>query len=124
MKQFQPDGWHTVTPRIFTQDVAELIGFLRSVFGAQGELRSGAPCEIRIGDSIVMISDGGGIRAALPTFLYVYVEDTDATYRRAIEAGARTVEAPMDTPYGDRRATVEDSWGNSWQIATFRGATS
>ena len=121
MKPFKPDGWHTLTPRIFTQDVAGLVGFLRSVFGAHGEVRSGAPCEIRIGDSIVMISDGGGVRAALPAFLYVYVADADATYRRAIEVGARTVEAPMDTPYGDRRATVEDSWGNSWQIATFRG---
>jgi uncharacterized glyoxalase superfamily protein PhnB len=120
MKPFQPDGWHTVTPRIFTQNVAGLVGFLRSVFDATGELRSGAPCEIRIGDSLVMISDGGGIRAALPAFLYVYVEDTDATYRRAIDAGARSVEAPTDTPYGDRRATVEDRWGNSWQIATCR----
>jgi PhnB protein len=121
MRSFQPDGWHSITPRIFTQDVAGLVGFLRLVFGAQGEVRSGAPCEIRIGDSIVMISDGGGIRAALPAFLYVYVEDADAIYRRAMDAGARSVETPTDTPYGDRRATVEDSWGNSWQIATYRG---
>ena len=61
------------------------------------------------------------VRAAQPAFLYVYVEDADAAYRRAIAAGARSVEEPTDTPYGDRRATVEDKWGNSWQIATFRG---
>ena len=122
MKQVKPDGWPTVTPRIFTQDVAGLVGFLRTVFAAEGEARAGAPSEIRIGDSIVMISDGGGVRAAQPTFLHVYVADADATYRRAIDAGARSVEAPADMPYGDRRATVEDSWGNSWQIATFRGA--
>jgi len=120
MKQGKPDGWHSVTPRIFTQDVAGLIEFLRTVFGAEGDIRSGAPSEIRIGDSIVMISDGGGIRAAQPAFLHVYVEDADATYRHAIDAGARSIEEPADMPYGDRRATVEDSWGNSWQIATFR----
>ena len=120
MKQGKPDGWHSVTPRIFTPDVAGLVGFLRSVFAAEGEARSGAPSEIRIGDSIVMISDGGGIRAAQPAFLHVYVADADATYRHAIDAGARSIEEPADMPYGDRRATVEDSWGNSWQIATFR----
>jgi len=119
MKQGKPDGWHSVTPRIFTQDVGGLVGFLRTVFGAEGDIRSGAPSEIRIGDSIVMISDGGGIRAAQPAFLHVYVEDADATYRRAIDAGARSIEQPANMPYGDRRATIEDEWGNSWQIATF-----
>jgi PhnB protein len=124
MKQFKPAGWHSVTPRIFTQDVAGLVGFLRSVFDAQGEVRSGAPCEIRISDSIVMISDGGGIRATFPAFLHIYVEDADAIYQRAMDAGARSVETPIDTPYGDRRAMVEDSWGNSWQIATYRSTAS
>lgn len=123
MKQFRPEGWHSITPRIFTPDVAGLAGFLRAVFDAEGDVRSGAPSEIRIGDSMVMISDGGGIRAAQPAFLYVYVEDADAIYRRAMAAGARSVEAPTDTLYGDRRATVEDEWGNSWQIATFRGSS-
>jgi len=120
MTKFKPAGWHSVTPRIFTPEVAGLVRFLRSVFGAEGDIRSGAPSEIRIGDSIVTISDGGGIRAAQPAFLHVYVEDADATYRRAIDAGARSIEQPADMPYGDRRATVEDSWGNCWQIATFR----
>jgi len=121
MPQFRPAGWHSVTPRIFTSDVGGLVGFLRAVFDAEGDVRTGAPSEVRIGDSIVMISDGGGIRAARPAFLYVYVEDADATYGRALAAGARSIEEPMDTPYGDRRATVEDAWGNGWQIATFRG---
>jgi uncharacterized glyoxalase superfamily protein PhnB len=48
----------------------------------------------------------------------VYVSDTDATYRRAIENGARSLEAPVETPYGDRRCMIEDRWGNTWQIAT------
>jgi PhnB protein len=120
MNSFAPDGWHTVTPRIFTEDVAGLCGFLKAVFNADGQYREGRPTEIRIENSIVMISDGGGRREPVPAFLYVYVEDADATYRLAIEAGAEPVERPMDTPYGDRRATVFDPWGNTWQIATRR----
>jgi PhnB protein len=66
-----------------------------------------------------------GPRPAMPTFLYVYVDDADATYERAITAGARSIEEPMDAPYGDRRGMVEDACGNVWQIATFgRPATS
>ena len=120
MSNFTPHGWHTVTPRIFTSDVAGLVGFLKAVFNATGEDRAGMPAEVRIGDSIVMISDGGGRRDTMPGFLYVYVEDADETYRRAVDAGAASLEKPMDTPYGDRRATVLDSWGNTWQIATHR----
>jgi PhnB protein len=118
VNSFTPDGWHTVTPRIFTGDVAGLVRFLEAVFNAEGDYRAGAPAEVTIGDSIVMISDGGGRRETMPAFLYVYVEDADETYRLALEQGAASVEKPMDTPYGDRRATVLDSWGNTWQIAT------
>jgi PhnB protein len=121
MRKLKPDGWHTVTPRIFTDDVAGLVDFLTIVFGAAGELQSAAPTELRIGDSIVMISEGGDIRAAMPAFLYVYVENADDTFARAVAAGAQAVERPADMPYGDRRATVRDAWGNVWQIATYRG---
>jgi PhnB protein len=68
---------------------------------------------MRIGDSNVMISEVGP-RPVTPAFPYVYVDDADATYRQAVEAGARSLEQPLDTPYGDR-------WGNVWQIAMFRG---
>ncbi|HEV7671605.1 MAG TPA: VOC family protein [Thermoanaerobaculia bacterium] len=120
MASYQPAGRYTVTPRIITSDPAGLVGFIKSVFGGQGELRGGAPVEIRIGDSIVMISSGDGLREMSPAFLYVYVEDTDATYRRAITAGANSIEEPEDQHYGDRRAMVKDAWGNTWQIATHR----
>ena len=122
MTKFQPDGWPTVIPRIFTKDVGGLISFLKLVFHARGEMRTGAPAEMRIGDSLVMVSDGGGVREARPTFLYVYVENTDETYQRALAAGALTIEKPADMPYGDRRATVQDPWCNIWQIATHGGA--
>jgi PhnB protein len=116
--QFQPDGWHSVTPRLFTPDVEGLVAFLRSTFDAQGQNHPGRPAEIRIGDSIVMVSDGGGLREASRSFLYVYVENTDETYLRALDAGANAIEPPSETSYGDRRATVKDDWGNTWQIAT------
>jgi PhnB protein len=90
------------------------------VFRAQGELRPGLPAEIRIGDSVVMISGGDGLRDPAVAFLYVYVEDADSTYKCAIAANAVSLEVPTDLPYGDRRAMVRDEWGNTWQIATHK----
>ena len=112
-----PEGWHTVTPRLFVSDVAAMVEFLKRTFDAHGDYRDDGPSEIRIGDSIVMIS-GTGAREATGAFLYVYLEDTDRTYRRAIDAGATAIEAPQDMFYGDRRAMVKDPFGNTWQIAT------
>ena len=54
----------------------------------------------------------------MPAFLYLYVDDADRAYARALEAGARSLEPPVDPPYRDRRAMVEDPWGNVWQLAT------
>jgi PhnB protein len=115
-----PDGWHTVTPRIFADDAGDLVAFVKEVFGASGEYRDARPTELKIGDSIVMIADASA-RGPAPAFLYVYVADADATYQRALDAGATSIEAPSDMPYGDRRGMVEDRWGNVWQIATHRG---
>ena len=115
-----PQGWHTVTPRIVAHDAQGLVDFVVEVFGATGAYRRAAPSEVRLGDSVIMISDAGE-RLPMPAFLYIYLDDADAVYRRAIGAGARSVEEPRDTPYGDRRAMVEDRWGNTWQIATHRG---
>ena len=118
MARFQPDGWPTVTPRIVTPEAEGLVKFIKTVFDARGELHPGRPAELRIGDSMLMVSDGGGQRETFSAFLYVYVEDTVATYERAMAANAVSLEAPVDTPYGDRRAMVRDRWGNTWQIAT------
>jgi uncharacterized glyoxalase superfamily protein PhnB len=116
-----PDGWHVLTPRIVTDNVPGLVEFLRLTFGATGDLHTDRPSVMRIGDSVLMVS-AVGPRPVTPAFLYVYVEDADATYRRALQAGARSLEEPIDTPYGDRRGMVEDRWNNVWQIATFRPA--
>jgi PhnB protein len=113
-----PAGWHTLTPRLFVQDPARLIEFLQRAFGAQGELENGRPSQLRIGDSILMISEAAHGRTATQSCFYLYVEDADAAYERALSAGATSLEVPTDTPYGDRRAIVADSFSNSWQIAT------
>jgi PhnB protein len=115
----KPPGWHTVTPKIVVKNAAGLTEFIRQVFEATGDYLLDRPSVIKIGDSIIMVGEAG-IRAETTAFLYVYVEDTDATYQRALDADAKSVEKPFDTPYGDRRCMVEDKWGNIWQIATYR----
>ncbi|HET6687582.1 MAG TPA: VOC family protein, partial [Jiangellaceae bacterium] len=85
-------------------------------FDASGDVHPDRPAEIRIGDSLVMVTSAGE-REAFPAFLYVYVDDADGAYRRALDAGALSVEEPLDTPYGDRRAMVRDRFGNVFQIA-------
>lgn len=114
---FTPEGWHTVIPRIVAHDAKQLVEFVKCVFGGTGEYRQTLPSEVWIGNSVVMISDAG-IRRPMTACLYVYVNDVDAAYQRALDAGARALEDPSDMPYGDRRCMVEDQWGNIWQIAT------
>jgi PhnB protein len=115
-----PEGWHTVTPRIVTHQAQQMVEFVKKVFDAGGDYRPDRPAVVKIGDSVIMISDAG-IRDAASAFLYVYVSDADQTYKRALQAGATSLEEPTETPYGDRRAMVEDPWGNTWQIATYKG---
>ena len=114
---FVPRGWPTIVPRLFVRDPKGLFTFVKRVFRATGAYRDDRPSELRIGDSIIMVNDDS-VRGPSTAFLYVYVDNADAAYRRAIAAGARSIEMPGDMPYGDRRAMVEDSWGNIWQIAT------
>jgi PhnB protein len=109
-------GFRVVTPRIVTTDVAGQVAFLRRVFDASGEYTEGRPAEMRIGDSLILVSEAD-IREPFPAFLYVYVEAADKVFARAVSAGAVALEAPLDTPYGDRRAMVRDPFGNIWQIA-------
>lgn len=108
----------SIIPRIVVHDVEGCASLLKSTFRAEGEVLTERPTELVIGDSLVMISSLG-VREHFPAFLYiyVYVDDVDDAYRRAVAAGAETVEAPSDQFYGDRRATVKDSYGNMYQIA-------
>jgi uncharacterized glyoxalase superfamily protein PhnB len=109
-------GFHSVTPRIVVTDVEAQVEFLRAVFDATGDQVAGRPAEIRIGDSLVMVTPATE-RDRFPAFLYVYVNDADRTHERALAAGAVTIEDPRDTAYGDRRAMVRDPFGNVFQIA-------
>ena len=118
-----PDGWHSVTPRLVVHDVERMVRFLRETFDATGEIHGDRPAVMGIGDSRVMVS-GPGPRDPVAGFLYVYVDDVDRTYRRALDAGAISLEEPQDQEYGDRRAMVADSFGNMWQIATRLAARS
>ena len=126
-----PRGFHKVTPYIVTRDGDAMLDFAKSAFGAEVILRAegggggGVHGEVRIGDTMLMM--GGGIPgkpfAAKPqlTALHVYVEDTDATYQKALKAGATSAGAPQDHEYGERGASVKDPFGNFWYIATHKG---
>lgn len=116
MKVDRPPEFHSVTPRMVVSDAAAAVEFLRMVFDAAGQVQAGRPTEVRIGDSIVMVTSAVE-REQFPAFLYVYVDDAGLTYNRALTAGAMSLEAPIDTPYGDRRAMVRDPFGNVFQIA-------
>ena len=116
-KNFQPAERHSVIPRIMAVDAQQLVDFVKQVFAATGDYHPRAPAELKLGDSVIMISDAGP-RAPMAACLYVYVPDADATWQRAIDLGAESLEPPSNTPWGDRRGIVMDRWGNAWQIAT------
>ena len=120
----KPAGYHSLTPYLVVEGAARLIDFLEEVFDAEVKERFAAPgdlvghAQLRIGDSTVMLSDAHDRYAPMPAMLYVYVDDVDATYQRALAAGGTQVEAPVDRFYGDRSGGVKDPCGNQWWIAT------
>lgn len=119
-----PDGYHSVTPFLVVAGIPKLLDFLKNVFGATERERMTAPdgtirhAEVIIGDSLVMMGEATSQWKAMPSTIYVYVPDTDATYQRALQAGARSLREPRDEFYGDRSGGVEDPCGNQWWIAT------
>lgn len=119
-----PDGYHSVTPYLIVQGASGLIDFMKQAFDAEESVRMERPdgtimhAEVRIGDSVVMLSDAGGESTPMPGMLHLYVNDADATYRRALTAGATSLQEPEDQFYGDRSAGVKDQFGNQWWIAT------
>ena len=119
-----PDGFHTVTPYLVVSGAARLIEFLERAFDGKATVCSTKPdgtighAEVRIGDSAIMMGEACGEWKALPCAIYLYVPDTDAVYRRALEAGATSIMEPADQFYGDRNAGVKDPCGNLWWIAT------
>jgi PhnB protein len=106
-----------------------MIPFLQEAFGAEalGVAKSpeGAVLHgtIKIGTNTLELDEAHGEFQPMPCHLHVYVPDADAQYDRALRAGATSVEAPSDKPYGERSAGVKDPWGNTWYLATYRGDT-
>jgi PhnB protein len=120
------EGFTTVTPYVRVRE-AGLVDFLTTVFGAVETSANsgggGVHREVRVGDSMLMIGEGGaeGSLAFSPAAFHVYVPDVDATFERAIAAGAKSMGAPEDRSYGERAGFVEDAFGNHWYIATHLG---
>lgn len=108
--------YRTVTPRVFVDDVESAVAFLRTVFDATADIQRDRPTNVHIGDSIIIVGSTAE-RVAFPGFLYVYVDNADVTYQRALDSGATSMEAPLDTPYGDRRAMFRDAFGSIYQVA-------
>jgi PhnB protein len=119
-----PEGYHTITPYLIAEGVPRLLDFLERAFDAREVHRLAGPdgsiahVEYRIGDSMLMLSEARGEWKPMPTCIYLFVNDIDAVYKRALEAGATSLMEPADQFYGDRNAGVKDASGNSWWIAT------
>ncbi len=121
-----PDGYHSLTPYLVVQGVAKLIDFLKQAFEAKEVHRMSRPdgtimhAEVRIGDSVVMMGEAMGEFKPMPAMIYLYVNDADAVYQRALQAGATSMMEPADQFYGDRNGGVKDPCGNQWWIATHK----
>jgi uncharacterized glyoxalase superfamily protein PhnB len=128
-----PKGMHTLTPNLVLRDCARAIDFYKRALGAEEVSRMLAPdgksvwhAELRIGDSVFFLNDEvpGMGRAAptaadpLPVTMWLYVQDCDAAYRRAMGAGARSTMQPADMFWGDRCGGVADPFGYLWSFAT------
>jgi uncharacterized glyoxalase superfamily protein PhnB len=119
-----PDDYPRVIPYLIVRDVAKLMDFLTEVFGAKqnekmtlpdGSVNHGA---VRIGNSVIMMGKSSDDYPPIPTMIYIYVENTDEAYNKALQAGAESLMEPANQFYGDRNAAVKDPSGNSWWIAS------
>jgi PhnB protein len=129
---FQPPGYHSVTPYLTIRDAKAALDFYARAFGAELVLKLDMPdgkvahAEIRIGDSILMLSEENPewgnsspqLLGGSPVHLMIYVADADAACARALAAGAGQVRPVEDQFYGDRSGTVKDPFGYQWTLAT------
>ena len=126
-----PDGYHTITPNITVGDAAGALDFYQKAFGAEEIMRMPGPggkimhAEFRIGDSHVMIADempemgnkGPRSLGGTPTSFYVFVNNVDAAWKRALAAGAKETMPLADMFWGDRTGRLEDPFGHAWVLA-------
>jgi len=118
------DTYRTITPYLVVPDADAEIRFLKAAFGAieascQRSLdQTVMHAELQVGDSLIMLGQAGGEWKALQAALYVWVPDVDATYARALKAGAASQSAPEDKPYGHRTAGVVDQNNITWWLGS------
>lgn len=120
----KPEGYTSVSPYLIVDGAARTIQFLVDVFDAV-ELRKFSDeggklmhAEVRIDDTVVMLADAANNWPALAAHVHVYVPDVDATYRRALEVGATSVQEPIKKADEDKRGGVKDAGGTTWWIST------
>jgi uncharacterized glyoxalase superfamily protein PhnB len=124
MGSYKPDGYTSVSPYLIVDGASATIDFLRRVFAADEIRRFAGPAgkvmhaEVRIDDTVVMITDGADGWPPVPSHVHVYVRDVDETYRRALEAGATSVQEPVKKEDPDKRGGVKDAGGTTWWIGT------
>src|SRR5260370_33463318 len=115
-----PEGYHSITPSFCVDGAQKFINFLKEVFAAQDRFKMDGPggkvmhAELNSGDSAIMVSDVMPQWPAKSNSLYVYVDDVDATYQRALKAGATSVRVPQNAFYGDRPSAVKKPVRNKW----------
>jgi PhnB protein len=119
-----PDGYHTLTTFLMVNDGESAMEFMKIAFNATALSVHKSPdgklmhAEMQVGDSRLMLGEGNEKYPAMPAMLYMYVEDCDAVYNKAIKAGGTSLREPTNEFYGDRSCGVRDSSGNQWWIAT------
>lgn len=127
-----PEGYHSLTPYLFIKGAAAAIEFYKSVFGATEVMRMAGPngqimhAELRIGDSLVMLSDENPQMGAVSpqslggtaSGINVYIADVDSVVQKAVDSGAKLVRPVKDQFYGDRSGTLIDPFGHMWSVAT------
>jgi PhnB protein len=123
-----PEGLRSVQPYLHLRDAHKMIPFAEAAFGAQAEGVATSPegkimhATIRISYATIEIDEAHGEFQPMPGYFHVYFPDVDAVYEAALRAGAVSVEAPVNKSYGERGATIEDPFGNTWFVATYLGA--
>jgi PhnB protein len=121
-----PKGFHTITPNIIVDDAEQAVAFLKTALGATENYRlllsNGkiTHCELRIGDSVLNVGESMEGWPARGLVAQLYVEDSDALFAQAVDAGATVIMPMTDMFFGSREGRVADPYGNVWTIATMR----
>jgi PhnB protein len=121
-----PDGVHTITPNIVVKDAKKAVNFYKKAFGAREKTCLTMPdgkivhCEMAIGDSCFILADEMEGWPAHPLLAQIFVDDCDALFNRAVDAGAKVLSPLSDMFFGIREGRVVDPFGGTWTICTIK----